>query len=115
MFVSKKIMKTLDSMRTEAFFGKGSIEDIEEFECDGEKYCLDLVEELETIGNGKYQSGGAIYSIRKKCIEEVLFYVKQSFTRTGSYYTTWDYIYEDPYVVKKCKKMIEITEWEGVE
>ena len=96
-----------------------SIEDMEVIVVDGHKYDCEEVEELETVDEGKYQYGGSIYAIGVFNEEkgygiknDPLFYVRQDFTQTGSYYSYQEREYEKPYIVEKKEKVI--TVWEAV-
>lgn len=95
-----------------------SLEDEECTFVDGVSYYCYLVEELCIEDEGKYQDGGAIFSVGvyddKKGyvkIENPLFYIEQDFTRFGSYYSDYDYEYHKPYVVEK--KEIVTTVWKS--
>lgn len=86
---------------------------------DGVPYYCCLVEDLRIEAKGKYQNGGAVFSVGTyereigyKEIEYPLLYIEQDFTRSGSYYSDWDYEYCKPYVVKK--KEVVTTVWEAV-
>lgn len=95
-----------------------SLENMEVIEIDGHKYDCEEVEELETVDEGKYQFGGSIYAIgysndeKGYGIIEPLFYVRQDFTQTGSYYSHQEREYENPYIVEKREKVI--TVWEAI-
>ena len=75
-------------------------------------YELKEVEELDEVDNGKYSYGGVIIAVYKKnkTDEEPLFYLRQNYTKTGSYYTDYDYYYKKPYVTSKITKTIEVWE-----
>lgn len=79
------------------------------------KYGAVEVESLTTEDEGKYQIGGTIYGIGKiedNKIEEILFYIEQDFTQTGSYYSDQEKEYEIPYIVKKVQRIVEV--WESI-
>lgn len=75
-------------------------------------YELKEVEELDEVNNGKYSYGGVIIAVYKKgnTDEEPLFYLRQNYTKTGSYYTDYEYHYYKPYVTSKVTKTIEVWE-----
>lgn len=84
------------------------LEDMESVTIENIEYGLVEVEKLETIDNGKYQCGGTIYGVGFLNEEkgygikgEILFYIEQDFTQTGSYYSSQEREYENPYVVEK--------------
>ena len=75
--------------------------------------AFELIEEGEWIQDHKYQSCYCIY----KDVVTGKYYSAQ-FGRSGSYHTDWYYDHDDSgitlYEVKKETKMIEVTEWVGV-
>lgn len=98
------------------FGKKENIEQIEFVEIDGVKYTYCEVEHLETTDEGKYQYGGTIYGIGvlkdEYDIEEILFYISQDFTQTGSYYSHQEREYEKPYIVEE--KQVIKTVWRAI-
>ena len=93
----------------------------EDLVVDGVKYSYNVTEELEIKDDGKYQFGSSIYGIGLLNTEkgydimgDVLFYIKQDFNRSGSYYSDYYYEYEKPYLVEQVTKVITTTEWEVI-
>lgn len=93
------------------------IECIEIVEIDGKKYLADEVDKEDVIDMGKYQTGAKIFAISEiideeklKCKDEILFFIKQDFIQTGSYYSYQEYECEAPYITTK-KKIIK-TIWD---
>lgn len=102
--------------------GDESIERMDKFEVQGIVYTYGEMKELDTIDEGKYQYGGSVYGIGLAenadsyyMKGEPLFYVRQDFTQTGSYYNSQEREYEKPEQVELVKKVIEVEEWERVE
>lgn len=81
-----------------------------EFEIDGVKYFVDLVEEEDVVDEGKYQYGAKIFDVGDE--EEVFFYIRQSFTQTGSYYSYQERTFYEIEMVEKATKTIEY--WRSV-
>jgi hypothetical protein len=113
-------MKNLDLYKRicEEFGKKETVVQIDFVEIDGIKYTYCEEEDLETIDQGKYQLGGIIYGVgvlkdeKTYDIEEVLFYIRQGFTQTGSYYSYQEREFEKPEIVEK--KEIVKTVWKAI-
>lgn len=99
-------------------FGATWVECTSYVEVDEIKYSYDEETELDVISEGKYEYGGTIYAVgildekRGYGIKEPLFYMRQDFSRTGSYYTDWETEYETPYLVEK--KEVTVTRWVAI-
>lgn len=99
-------------------FGSEYIENKDFVEIDGVKYSYEEKEDLDIISEGKYEYGRTIYAVgilneeKGYGIKETLFYIEQDFTRTGSYYSDWEYEYETPYLVEQ--KEITKTIWKAI-
>lgn len=111
--------KELTEKLLKAFDISHSLEDCEAVQIDGVEYCCYLVEELQIEDKGKYQNGGAVFSVKvyngtynDAQIDEPLLYIEQDFTRYGSYYSDYEYEYYEPYVVEK--REITTTVWKSV-
>lgn len=66
---------------------------------------LFLEDEEKTIDEGKYQFGGNVYEVALK--GETLFYVRQSFVQSGSYFSHQEVDFEELELVEKATKTIE--------
>ena len=92
--------------------GEEDMEDLDPVEINGVKYGWNEESELTTVDEGKYQYGGKIYAVGLLDeggygAKEPLFYVRQNFTKPGSYYSCQEWIYDVPYPVEKVEKIIE--------
>ena len=102
--------------------GEDGLEDVDtDLIVDEVVYNCEPVEELEISDQGKYQHGGTIYGVgvfnKEKgygIIGETLFYIKQNYSRNGSYYTDYYYNYDKPYLVKQVDKVITTKVWEAI-
>lgn len=99
-------------------FGTNWIEGIVYVKIDGIKYSYEKEEKLDVILEGKYENVRTIYAIgildeeRGYGIKEPLFYIRQDFTRIGSYFSGWYIDYKTPYLVEK--KEVTETKWVAV-
>lgn len=94
-------------------------EDFEYFKVDEVEYGIEVIEELQTVDQGKYQFGGNIIGVgildKTKgwgIVGDVLFYIRQDFTKSGSYFSEFYFEYEHPYEVER--KEVVKTVWEKV-
>lgn len=96
-----------------------SVSDVGEIYICDKTYRFSKEKELETIYEGKYQSGASVYALYEyneeddETIGEPLFYVLQDFVQVGDYYSFQEFYYEKPYQVKEVEKVIKV--WERVE
>ena len=102
--------------------GEKSIENTDGLLVDGIKYDYEEVEVLPVDDEGKYQYGSTIYGIGLLDEErgygtkgDIIFHIKQDFSRSGSYYSEYYYEYEEPYFVEQITKVITTTTWERIE
>lgn len=96
-----------------------NMECIDKVEVNGITYSYEEEDVEDTIDEGKYQYGGTIYAIGVSKedgfgIVEPLFYVKQDFTKSGSYFSHQEYEYEELYIVEKKEEVKIITSWKSV-
>lgn len=63
-------------------------------------YSITEEEELPIENKGKYQNGGTVYKVCKEDDEESLFFIMQSWSRTGIYYE--QYTIDKPCIVEKA-------------
>lgn len=105
----------IDCLSVEDGYDYENIVNLDFVEVNGIRYGIVEFEELDTVDEGKYQFGGYIYAIG--LLDEVkgydidgetLFYVRQNFSQTGSYYSHQEVNYEAPEVVKRKKIIKEI-------
>ena len=73
----------------------------------GNELAHEIVEEGEWIDSGKYQYKEIVFKVGEK------FY-RFGITRAGSYWSDYDYWFDDAVEVRPVKKVIEITTWEAV-
>lgn len=102
----------------ELFAEKENVELIDFVELNGVKYTLEEVDEEPVEDYGKYQCGATIYAVgvldeaKGYGIDDTLFYIRQDFVRSGSYYSDYYYEYEKPFIVEK--KEVITYEWEAI-
>ena len=113
--LAEEIIKQIPTDESNIEYSKGV------FIVDEVKYTYTEIEEEDIEDEGKYQNGSTIYGIgllkednSYEIKGDILFYIKQDFSRSGSYYTDYYYTYEKPYIVKKVEKIIKTIIWEGV-
>lgn len=82
-----------------------------EFMHDGVSYYLSEHEEMPIIDDGKYSYGEIIYKIGAIETDDE-FYVSQTFTRTGSWYSDYETEY-DLFEIVEPREVTKI-EWEAV-
>lgn len=100
--------------------GTNDIEFMDNVEVDGVLYALEEEYECDVNDEGKCQYGGTVfkvgvadedgYSIKEN--SEVEFFIKQDFSRSGSYHTDYYYEHEKPYQVEL--RQIVRDEWVAV-
>lgn len=110
----KKICEEFNSKLNE-----DSIEYLDAITVNGITYSYEEEEAEDTIDKGKYQYGGTIYAIGVSKEEgfgivEPLFYVKQDFTKSGSYFSHQEYMYEELYIVERKEEVKIIKSWKSV-
>lgn len=100
------------------FKKKETITEFDYVELNGIKFSYEEFDELQIEDEGKYQYGGTIYSIgildeeKGYGIKDTLFYIRQDFIRSGSYFSDYYYEYEEPYIVKR--RQVISFEWRAV-
>lgn len=98
--------------------GEEDLSNMDKITVEGIDYSFEEIEELNTIDEGKYQYGGTVYGIgifdeeKGYGIKEVLFYIEQDFSQTGSYYEYQERSFDKPYIVEK-REVIK-TVWESI-
>lgn len=97
----------------------GDIEFADNVEVNGILYTYEEVEKLKTIDEGKYQYGGSIYAIGVSkedgySIVEPLFYVRQGFSKSGSYFSDYQYEYEELEIVERKEELKLVVSWESI-
>ena len=80
------------------------------------KYYFEEVYEEDWCDCGKYAHSYtvyrvSIYTLNDEFVEDTELYLRHDVTRSGSYFSYYEYDFETPYRVKKIKKIIEVEEW----
>lgn len=86
---------------------------------DNYKYYFEEVEEGDWVDNGKYAHSYTVYRVSKwaldgEHIDDLDLLIKQDCTRTGSYYSYYEFYYESIYMVEKREKTIIKTVWVAI-
>lgn len=97
----------------ELFGEADNVEQLDYVEFEDVKYTYRTEEELDTVSEGKYEYGGTVYAVGIMNddfnIESPLFFMEQSFTRSGSYFSDYYYEFDAPTMV--VPKEVTKTIW----
>nr|DAG17526.1 MAG TPA: hypothetical protein [Bacteriophage sp.] len=75
---------------------------------------LDVAKELDVDDEGKYQYGGMIYRVYKDG-EPTDMYIRETWSRSGSYFSDYYYSYDELELVEPYTKTITIEDYRVVE
>lgn len=116
--LKKQIIEALDALafrdgygEDRSFYDSNDLDDtLKKF---GDVY-LNVAKELDIDDEGKYQYGGMIYRVYKDG-EPTDMYIRETWSRSGSYFSDYYYSYDELELVEPCTKTITIEDYRVVE
>lgn len=83
-------------------------------------YVFEEVYEDDWYDYGKFQESFTIYRVSKyttknEFIEDLDMFIRQDCIRSGSYYSDYEFEYEDIYLVEEKEEVITRKVWERIE
>lgn len=116
--LKKQIIEALDALafrdsygEDRSFYDSNDLDDtLKKF---GDVY-LDVAKELDVDDEGKYQYGGMIYRVYKDG-KSTDMYIRETWSRSGSYFSGYYYSYDELELVEPYTKTITIEDYRVVE
>lgn len=116
--LKKQIIEALDALafrdsygEDRSFYDSNDLDDtLKKF---GDVY-LDVAKELDVDDEGKYQYGGMIYRVYKDG-KPTDMYIRETWSRSGSYFSGYYYSYDELELVEPYTKTITIEDYRVVE
>lgn len=115
--LKKQIIEALDALafrdsygEDRSFYDSNDLDDtLKKF---GDVY-LDVAKELDIDDEGKYQYGGMIFRVYKDG-EPTDMYIRETWSRSGSYFSDYYYTYDNLELVEPYTKTITIEDYRVV-
>lgn len=114
--LKKEIIKVLEASRTcdawgeeDSFYYSNWKENLKELG----NFVVESYEELDVKDDGKYQYGGEIFRVYKDG-KPTDMYIRETWSRSGSYFSDYYYIYDEIELVEPYTKTIEVKDFRVV-